>query len=98
MSTVGFCRRTLYTAKELKKKKALVLGLNLDKASFSLILANSFGKQQESSLEDYIQLSVMMQQQKYDNRLLPFLAIRSLTYDVFTFSYTLVLIENNGLV
>ena len=28
---------------------------------FSLILANSFGKQQESSLVDYIQLSVMMQ-------------------------------------
>ena len=49
-------------------KKTLVLGLNLDKAGFFfLILPNSFGKQQESSLEEYIQLSVMMQQHNNHN-------------------------------
>ena len=37
---------------------------------FFSILANLFGKQQESSLEDYIQLSVMMQYNYCDDRLL----------------------------
>ena len=71
MSTIGLYELSAHCIKFRKSKliytKKVVLGLNLD----NNVLADSFGKQQESSLEDYIQLSVIMQYNyRNDNRLL----------------------------
>jgi len=43
------------------KEKNSSFRVKFRQSVFFSILANLFGKQQESSLEDYIQLSVMMQ-------------------------------------
>ena len=65
--TLPVCYNTLPISADLPKwasaagRVALIQPSSAAAEPVFSILASSFGKQQESSLEDYIQLSVMMQ-------------------------------------